>query len=69
MPKDIEECCSNCKNQVIINCHPGNLTVGAGNMSDVLGYGCTLFSEENNRIIFFERSTGLCECFTKKNEY
>lgn len=60
--------CKTCKFLLPVYCHPWNQNVGKGSMSIKLGYVCTLFVELNNKTIFQETDTGLCECHTSKEE-
>jgi len=52
------KCCCNCKHQVKIYKHPLNHTIGKGPMSEIMGYGCTMFF---NNIVFSESKHGICE--------
>lgn len=67
MQNDSEECCSKCKHQITINCHPGNQNIGVGRISDVFGYGCIVFKDDQNCAIFSESPFGRCEMFQNKS--
>lgn len=58
-------CCCNCENQVNIHKHPSNNTIGKGPMSEIMGYGCTMFSDN---IVFSESKHGICEEHAPNNK-
>lgn len=73
----MEESCASCKFLKPIMCHPCNgenpadalpweinrLKVGYGPINKQFGWVCTLPLMEN--FVFFDKDTGLCECYTK----
>lgn len=57
-------CCCNCKYQVKIMRHPWNTFTGGrmkGPITQIAGWGCTLFCEDNRGIVFFEQEHSVCE--------
>lgn len=55
-------CCCNCIHQKEVLCHPDNEEIGRGNISRLLGWGCsTPMDGMENKIIFSEGKHGFCE--------
>lgn len=60
-------CCCNCINQLKLNRHPLNETIGNGSIMDTFGYVCLApeFQEKKEKRfgIFFEKEHGFCEMY------
>lgn len=56
-------CCCDCYFQQKVNKHPGNVTIGKGRVTELLGYIC-MYSDE--LITFHEDQHGHCECWSPK---
>jgi hypothetical protein len=65
------DCCCNCKRQVKINCHPKNVKIGKGSISETFGWGCECSrgmtdGSDDNQIIFMDTPHGMCEMHERK---
>jgi hypothetical protein len=60
--------CASCKLLVPIYCHPWNERIGKGQMSEQLGFVCTLFALSEGKLIFSEKDDDVCECHTPKEQ-
>jgi hypothetical protein len=65
-----DECCHNCQHQIPIQCHPDNVAVGKGSLSEQLGWGCLGFvdgTEDFQVCVFSESQHGMCELYQRKD--
>ena len=62
-------CCCRCIYRKTINKHPWNEGMAKGKISELLGYGCSVFNEmdKNQAIIFYDNPHGECEMFVAKD--
>lgn len=65
--------CATCKFLLPVQCSPDNKLIGNGNVSQLLGYACTLYADsqlngDTNKLIFLEHDKGTCSCHTIGNK-
>lgn len=65
-----QQCCCRCIYRKTINKHPWNEGIAKGRISELLGYGCSVFNEMDNNqaIIFYDSPHGECEMFVAKDD-
>jgi len=62
-------CCCECKFNIQLNKHPFNKELGAGMMSEKMGYACIGFFSVGEQVAhFFEKEHGMCELFQIKQQ-
>ncbi|PKP11985.1 MAG: hypothetical protein CVU09_00355 [Bacteroidetes bacterium HGW-Bacteroidetes-4] len=63
-----KQSCKNCKNMLQLMKHPQNIKIGNGNITEHMGFVCTVNIDGSNigKGYFFENSNGLCELFQQK---